>query len=368
MPVPDEIFRDPRRLSRLAERLQRRQSTRPLVFMHVCGTHENAIARAGPRSLLSGSLRVIAGPGCPVCVCPPEEIDLAARLALEARAVVATFGDMLRVPGRMSLAEARARGGDVRVVASAAAAVELARAEPAREIVLFAVGFETTACTTAAALLADPPQNFSVLSSHRWIPPALEALAGMEGLDLDGFLLPGHVLTVTGPEPYDRFARLVRRPCAVAGFEPLDIMLGLTSLVEMADTGRDGLVNAYPRAVRPGGNARALEAMNRAFVSVDARWRGLGVIPGSGMAIHPSLARHDARRRFPVAVGDTPEPDDAPGCLCSRIMIGLAEPENCPLFGTVCTPDAPRGPCMVSAEGTCRSRYLYPAAGMTGGR
>jgi hydrogenase expression/formation protein HypD len=368
MPFPDEIFRDPRRLSALAERLQRRRSTKPLVFMHVCGTHENAIARAGLRSLLPATLRVLAGPGCPVCVCPPEEIDFAARLALEARAVVATFGDMVRVPGRMSLEEARARGGDVRVVASAAAAVDVARAEPTREVVLFAVGFETTACTTAAALLADPPRNFSVLSSHRWIPPALEALAGMEGLDLDGFLLPGHVLTVTGPEPYDRFARLVGRPCAVAGFEPVDILLGLDSLVEMADAGRDGLVNAYPRAVRPGGNARALEAMDRAFIPVDARWRGLGTIAGSGMAVHPSLGRHDARRRFTLATGSAAEPDDAPGCLCSRIMIGLADPEDCPLFGTTCTPEAPHGPCMVSAEGTCRSRHLYPAAGLTGGR
>jgi hydrogenase expression/formation protein HypD len=362
MPVSAEIFRDPRYLSRLAGRLQHRESARPLVFMHVCGTHENAIARAGLRSLLPASLRVIAGPGCPVCVCPPEEIDLAARLALEAGVVVATFGDMLRVPGRISLAEARARGGDIRVVASAAAAVEIARAEPAHEVVLFAVGFETTACTTAAALLADPPQNFTVLSSHRWIPPALEALAAMEGLDLDGFLMPGHVLTVTGPEPFDRFARLVRRPCAVAGFEPVDILLGLGSLVEMADSGRDGLCNAYPRAVRPGGNARAVEAMTRAFSPVDARWRGLGTIPQSGMAVHPDLARHDARRRFPLAAENTPIPDDAPGCLCSRVMIGLAEPEVCSLFGTVCTPETPHGPCMVSAEGTCRSHHLYPTA------
>ena len=362
MPVSSEIFRDPRYLSRLAKRLQRRESTRPLVFMHVCGTHEHAIARAGLRSLLPASLRIIAGPGCPVCVCPPEEIDFAARLALDVGVVVATFGDMLRVPGRISLAQARARGGDVRVVASAAAAVEIARAESAREVVLFAVGFETTACTTAAALLADPPRNFSILSSHRWIPPALEALAVMEGLNLDGFLMPGHVLAVTGPEPFDRFARLVRRPCAVAGFEPVDILLGLEKLVEMADAGRDGLCNAYPRAVRPGGNPRAVEAMTRAFTPVDARWRGLGTIAQSGMAVHPDLTRHDARSRFPLAAETTVTPDDAPGCLCSRVMIGLAEPEDCSLFGAVCTPEAPHGPCMVSAEGTCRSRHLYPAA------
>lgn len=368
MPTLDETFRDPKRLSRLAQRLQHRRSTRPLVFMHVCGTHENAIARAGLRSLLPPSVRVIAGPGCPVCVCPPEEIDFAARLALEAGVVVATFGDMVRVPGRISLAQARARGGDVRVVASAAAAVEIARAEPAREVVMFAVGFETTACTTAAALLADPPPNFSVLSSHRWIPPALEALAAMEGLDLDGFLMPGHVLTVTGPEPFDEFARLVRRPCAVSGFEPVDILLGLEKLVEMADAGLDGLCNTYPRAVRPGGNARAVEAMTRAFLPVDARWRGLGTIPRSGMAVHPDLSRHDAYRRFPLPADTTAQPDDAPGCLCSRVMIGLANPEDCSLFGAVCTPESPHGPCMVSAEGTCRSRHLYPTIAAWGGR
>ena len=301
MPVPDEIFRDPVRLAKFADRLLRHGSTRALVFMHVCGTHEHAIARAGLRSLLPDSLRIIAGPGCPVCVCPPEEIDLAARLALEAGVVVATFGDMLRVPGRISLAEARSRGGDIRVVASAAAAVEIARHEPGREVVLFAVGFETTACTTAAALLAHPPDNFSILSAHRLIPPALEALAGMEGLALDGFLLPGHVLAVTGPEPYDRFVRLTGRPCAVAGFEPVDILLGLESLVRMANAGEAGLVNAYPRAVRPGGNSRAVEAMARAFTVGDARWRGLGTIPGTGLDVHPERQRHDARHRFALA-------------------------------------------------------------------
>jgi hydrogenase expression/formation protein HypD len=368
MPTPDQFFRDPVRLAQLVDRLRRRASDRALIFMHVCGTHEHAIARAGLRSLLPTSLRVIAGPGCPVCVCPPQEIDLAARLALDAGAVVATFGDMLRVPGRISLAEARARGGDIRVVASAAAAVQIARDDPGRDVVLFAVGFETTACTTAAALLADPPNNFTVLCAHRLIPPALEALARMEGLALDGFLLPGHVLAVTGPEPYDRFARLAGRPCAVAGFEPVDILLGLESLVHMADAGEDGLVNAYPRAVRPAGNPRAVAAMARAFTVEDARWRGLGTIEGSGLAIHPDRRRHDARHRFALAEDAVAAPDDAPSCLCSRVMIGLAEPEDCSLFGTACTPETPHGPCMVSAEGTCRSHHLYPAAGPEEGR
>ncbi len=359
-PIPEASYRDPERVSRLAERLQRRRAGRPLVFMHVCGTHENAIARAGLRSLLPASLRVIAGPGCPVCVCPPEEIDYGAQLALAAGVVMATFGDMVRVPGKLSLADARARGADVRVVASAAAAVDIARAEPGREVVLFGVGFETTACTTAAALLADPPANFSVLSAHRLIPPALDALLEIEGLNLDGFLLPGHVLTVTGPEPYLRFAERAGRPCVVAGFEPVDVLLGLEKLAEMADSGQAGFANAYPRAVRPGGNARAREAMAQAFTPADARWRGLGTIADSGLAIHPNLARHDARRRFSVPEGAAGEPDDAPGCICSRVMIGLAEPEDCPLFGTVCTDETPHGPCMVSAEGTCRSHALYP--------
>lgn len=352
-------FRDPGLVRRLTRQLAGIKSPRQLTFMHVCGTHENAIARGGLRALLPSWLRIIAGPGCPVCVCPPAEIDLAVRLALEHDAIVATFGDMLNVPGRLSLGQARALGGDVRVVQGAVDAVRIAADNPGRPTVLLAVGFETTACTTAAALLADPPPNLSLVLSHRLIPPALTALLGMEQLSTDGFLLPGHVLTVTGSAPYEPIAAGSGKPMVVAGFEPVDILLGLLRLAESALQGGGGrVVNSYPRAVRREGNRRALAAMEQVFVAEDARWRGLGPIPASGLGLRPTLRHHDAQERFGISP-DPGLPESLPGCQCGQVMLGLVEPEECGLFGSGCTPDTPQGPCMVSFEGTCRSRYLY---------
>jgi hydrogenase expression/formation protein HypD len=336
----------------------------PLTFMHVCGTHENAIARFGLRRLLPPWLRLIAGPGCPVCVCPAAESALAAHLALEGGALVATFGDMLRVPGALprhgSLEDARGRGGDMAVVLGAADAVALAQAHPAREVVFFAVGFETTACTTAAALLARPPANFSVLCAHRRIPPALEALLALPDLSLDGFLLPGHVLAVTGTEEYEALRPRLGRPMAVAGFEPLDILLGLLRLTRLALEGRPELVNAYPRVVRPAGNPLARAATARAFDVAPAAWRGLGTIPGSGLVLREELAGYDARLRFAaLAQGLSIEDQEPPDCRCGLVMSGRAEPEDCPLFGSDCIPEHPVGACMVGAEGTCRARWLH---------
>ena len=326
--------------------------------MHVCGTHENAIARHGLRQRLPAGVRVTAGPGCPVCVCPPPDIQMAAELAVEHGAVVATFGDMLRVPARLSLERARTLGGDVRVVLGAHDAVQIARQEPDRQVVMFAVGFETTSCTVAAAVVAEPPANFSLLTSHRVIPPALEALLCVEDLDLDGFLLPGHVLTVTGLEPYVPFARRSGLPAVVAGFEPVDVMLGLRDLVRLAVEERSEAHNAYTRAVLPGGNPRAQARVDRVFERADVRWRGLGTIPGSGLKLRQEYAHLDAMRRFGLQPA-TDLPDDLPGCRCGEVMVGRLDPADCPLFGSVCTPEDPQGPCMVSAEGTCRSRYLY---------
>jgi hydrogenase expression/formation protein HypD len=354
-------YRDPRLLRNLADHLARLDPGRELAFMHVCGTHENAIARHGLRGLLPPWLRIIAGPGCPVCVCPPADIDLAARLALDHGAIVATYGDMMHVPSRVSLAEARARGGDIRVVYGADDAVKLAAQNPGRPTVLLAVGFETTACTTAAALLDQPPPNFSLLVSHRLIPPALVALLEIEGLGIAGFLLPGHVLTVTGTVDYEPVAASAVIPMVVAGFEPLDVMHGLARLCELAMQGGSGVDNAYRRAVRRQGNPRAREAIDRAFAVVDARWRGLGTIAASGLRLREALRRHDALERFGVEP-DPGLPETLPGCDCGQVMVGKKQPEECRLFGVACTPDAPRGPCMVSFEGTCRNRYLYQEA------
>ena len=351
-------FRDPDLVHDLTRRVRAAAPDRPLRFMHVCGTHENAIGRFGLRSLLPDGIEVVAGPGCPVCVCPPADIELAVRLALDHGAGIATVGDMVRVPGRTSLAEARGRGADVRVVDGAAGAVRWARDEPGRQVVLFAVGFETTACTTAAAALANPPPNLSFLLSHRVIPPALEALLGMDGLRIDGFLLPGHVMTVAGLVDYRPLAAASGRSMVVAGFEPVDVMLGLAELTRLAADGRGEVINAYPRAVREDGNPRARAMMGRAFAVEDARWRGLGEIPGSGSALAGDLRHLDACQRFGVAP-DPGVPDSVPGCACGEVMAGQVDPVDCPLFGSKCTPERPRGPCMVSFEGTCRNRHQY---------
>ena len=362
MSGPALPFRDPataRRLLRALHELPR--PPRTLTFMHVCGTHEQALARFGLRRALPGWLRLLAGPGCPVCVCPPREIARAARIALAAGATVATFGDMLRVPGEMSLEEARGRGGDLRVVMGAAEAVELARRAPQRETVFFAVGFETTACTTAAALLADPPSNFSVLCAHRIIPPALRALLELKVLAVDGFLLPGHAAAVSGTEVYEAALRGCGRPSAVAGFEPVDILLGLTELLRQCRADESGVSNCYPRVVRAAGNPRARAMMEQVFETVDAEWRGLGRLPASGCELRPAFAAHDARRRFVAVLADLNAgagPQDMEGCRCGEVMTGL-DPVDCPLFGAACTPETPRGACMVGSEGTCRARFVF---------
>jgi len=354
-------FRDPARMSGVVDQLHDLAGDRDFTFMHVCGTHENAIARHGLRRLLPPGVRVIAGPGCPVCVCPPTDIQQAVDLALHHGCVVCTFGDMVRVPGRLSLEQARARGGDVRVVLGAHEAVRIAHDEPDRQVVMLAVGFETTACTVAAAALADPPGNLTLLMAHRLVPPALDALLATDDLALHGFLMPGHVLTVTGLQPYEPFCARTGLPAVVAGFEPLDVLLGLGHLVRLAAQDRGETFNAYPRAVRADGNPAARAAMERAFQPVAARWRGLGTIEDSGLALREDLTHLDAATRFGVRP-DPDLPDDLPGCRCGDVMLGRIEPAGCGLFGVACTPDAPRGPCMVSAEGTCRSRLLFPEA------
>ena len=353
-------FQDPALVSRLAASLRRRVLPRPLRFLHVCGTHENAIGRHGLRDLLPEGLRLVAGPGCPVCICPPSDIDLAIRAARDRGAVLATFGDVVRVPARgTSLAEARAQGADVRVVYGPADAVAIATAMPAREVVFFAIGFETTACAVAAVLEAAPPPNLSVLVAHRLIPPAMAALLDTPGTSIDGYLLPGHVLTVAGTGAYERFARTHGVPLAVAGFEPLDILSALARLVDRTLAGEAAFDNSYRRAVRPEGNPRARAAMARVFRPVDAAWRGIGTIPASGFALASPYDERDARLRLALEE-DRDLPDFLPECSCGPVLLGQADPTNCRLFRRgACTPEQPVGPCMVSAEGTCRAWFRY---------
>ncbi len=352
--------------SRLAELGQR--SDRTLKFMEVCGTHTMAAARSGLRSLLPANVRLISGPGCPVCVTPVGYVDHALALAARPEVIVATFGDLMRVPGSApagearnppSLARARAAGADVRTVYSPADALRLARDNPERVVVFLGVGFETTTPTIAAALLAAEKQavtNFTVLSANKTVPIAMEVLAGADDLGLDGFLCPGHVSIIIGPEPYSPLVDRFGVACAIAGFEPAEIVAGVESLVDQVLSGRPAVDNTYASVVRPGGNERARALVEQVFEPCDSVWRGVGLIPGTGLQIVERLAGFDAARRFDV---DLPEPVEPPGCRCGEVLRGVIEPSECPLFGRVCTPQNPRGACMVSSEGSCAASYLY---------
>jgi hydrogenase expression/formation protein HypD len=358
-------FRDPQRARGLARRLREladRRGPDPVCLMHVCGSHEQAIARFGLRALFPEALRVIMGPGCPVCVTDEPEVDEAVALA-RGGVAVATYGDMLRVPGSAgSLADARADGAEVHVVYSVDAALALAR-DATRELVFFASGFETTAVATAAALLAGPPANFSVLSAHKYIPPVMEIVAEMPGTRIEGFLAAGHAATITGWGVFEPFVARHRVPVVVAGFEPLDVLAGLVQLLELVLEGRPRVANAFPRCVTRQGNARAQATLWRVFRPIRGRWRGIAQVPNGNLRLRDEWVRFDARRRFEIDASELWEHAPAGGlaqaCRCGDIMAGIASPEACRLFGRECTPANPVGACMVSSEGTCRIWHEY---------
>ena len=343
-----------------------------LVFMEVCGTHTMAAARAGLGQLLPPGIRLISGPGCPVCVTPVGYVDHAIALGELPGVTITTFGDLLRVPGSArgpgrtgprSLAAARAAGADVRVVYSPLDALALARAHPERQVVFLGVGFETTAPALGAAVLqaqSSRLENFAMLVAAKTIPNALQALASSPELRLDGLLCPGHVSVVLGTEVYRPLAERFHLPCAIAGFEPVEMLRGLDALVEQASSAQAGVVNCYPGAVRPEGNPKAQAVIERAFRPVDSVWRGLGLIAQSGLALRDELRAHDAARRFEVV---PPEPIEPAGCRCGDVLRGVLDPADCPLFGSVCTPEQPQGACMVSSEGSCAARYQYRSEG-----
>jgi len=327
------------------------------TFMEVCGTHTMAIARSGLRDLLPPSVRLVSGPGCPVCVTAMHDLDTVIALCDLPEVTVATFGDLIRVPAsRTSLAVARAAGADVRVVYSARDAVDLAAAQPSREVVFVGIGFETTAPTTAASILEARRRgvhNFSVLAVHKTMPPALRALLDLGETPVTGFLLPGHVSVITGSACFDFLATDYGVAGVVAGFEPGDILEALLMLARQTTPAVD---NQYMRAVKPRGNAVAQEVMRRVYEPRDADWRGLGVIPGSGLGLRAEFADYDAALRFPVATGEPLEPV---GCRCGEVLRGLTDPADCALFGRRCTPQEPVGACMVSSEGACAARYRF---------
>jgi hydrogenase expression/formation protein HypD len=345
-------FRDPKLAKRVIEHVNDIVPDYLVKFCHVCGTHEWTVTHFGLRSLLPKNIEVIAGPGCPVCVLPAAEIDEAAELALKG-VTITTFGDVLRVPGsRLSLSEARSKGGDVRVVYGVGDAVKMAKEEPDREFVFFAIGFETTAPSTANEVLKGPPENLSFLVSHRLIPPAMELLLGVGDLHIDGFIAPGHVSTIIGLKPYEVFPSAYHMPVVVAGFEPLDVLLAVDMLLQQLSGGVAELVNEYGRAVRLEGNVKALRLVDRVFDVVDGRWRGLGRLPSSALALKGEFAEWDARKKYGVRI--EVGKDVLPGCLCHLVMVGKVRPSECPLFMKGCRPESPVGACMVSAEGSCR--------------
>lgn len=363
-PATSEMrFRDPARAKALGARLAELVAAagRPISVMHVCGSHEQAIARYGLRASFPRALDVTMGPGCPVCVTDLPEIDEAVALA-RAGVRVATYGDMLKVPGTaMSLADAQAEGAHIDIVYSVAQAAELARTtrDP---IVFFASGFETTAVATAAVLVADPPPNFSVLSAHKYIPPVMEIVAEMPGAKVEGFLAAGHAATITGSAIFDAFAAQHRRPVVVAGFEPLDVLAGLVALVELVVAGEARAVNCYPRCVTAEGNKVAQALLWRVFQPIGGRWRGIAHVPSGNLRLRDEFAHVDARRRFDIDVASLWQmapPALVEHCVCGDIMAGIAAPRDCSLFGRACTPDTPVGACMVSSEGTCRIWHQY---------
>jgi len=346
-------FRDPDTAKRVTAKIRElAPKSGNVKICHVCGTHEWTITHHGLRDLLPPNVKVIAGPGCPVCIVPASEVDEAVELALKG-VVVACFGDVLRVPGsKMSLLDARAEGATVRVVYSVRDVVNMARKEGDKEFVFFAVGFETTAPSTATEVLGKPPSNLSFLVSHRLIPPAMRLLAEMEDLSLDGFIAPGHVSTVIGLEPYGVFPREYGLPTVVAGFEPLDVLFGVYMILKQIREGKPRLENEYSRVVKPEGNPKAQAVMQKAFQIDDGNWRGLGTIPQSKLTLRKESSGFDAHLKHGVKVERSV--DLQPGCRCHLVIVGKIKPTECPLFMKSCTPRKPVGACMVSSEGTCR--------------
>ena len=354
-------YRDKELISKLAGLIKKEASNNCYRFMHVCGTHEDTITKNGLRALLPSNLDLVAGPGCPVCVTHPERIELALRLLEKRRKVtLTTFGDMYRVPSRYgrSFSHAKAKGFNVRVVYSISDAKKMAKDNDGKEVVHFAVGFETTAPSTASSLLQYPPKNFSIISAHLIVPPVLDYLLASGEIAVQGLILPGHVSTIIGFKAYEFLVEKYKVPQVVAGFEPLDMLVALRMLLRQIIEGEIKVENEYGRVVKPNGNLKAKKLMSEVFKPEDAKWRGLGSVPNSGLGLKPEFEQFDATMKFDIEPPEITR-DTESGCRCSDVIKGLVKPEECQLFGRVCTPYDPRGPCMVSIEGTCAIAYKY---------
>ncbi|NTW29312.1 MAG: hydrogenase formation protein HypD [Coriobacteriia bacterium] len=352
-------FRDPTIAKNLIAAINATK-TGPVKIMEVCGTHTVAIARNGLRAVMPERVTLLSGPGCPVCVTANEDIDTAIEFARQPGVIVTTFGDMMKVPGSYSsLSREKADGRDVRIVYSPLDAIALAQREPDKQVVFIGVGFETTTPLIAAAIIRAQEHgvgNFSVFSAHKTVPLALEAIVNDPEVHIDAFILPGHVSTIIGSAPYEFLAETYHIPSVITGFEPVDVLQGIYMLLKQLEEGRAEIEIAYQRGVSPEGNPTARALVDRVFGPTDAAWRGIGVIPGTGLKIRPEFAAFDAERRIPVT---PPEPRAIKGCQCGEVLRGVILPYQCRLFAKGCTPEHPIGPCMVSSEGSCAAYYRY---------
>jgi len=354
-----DAFRDPQLARQILNDIHA-LADQPMTFMEFCGGHTHAIMQFGIRQLLPKGVRLLSGPGCPVCVTSQRDIDQAIALAQLPGVIIATFGDMVRVPGTShTLQQAAAAGADVRIVYSPMDAVGLAAAHPDRQVIFLGVGFETTAPGVAASILqarARGLDNYAILSMHKYTPPGMRAILDAGEVRLDGVIGPGHVSIIIGLDGWRFLPRDYAMPVVIAGFEPVDILLAIRALVRQVARGQARAENAYSRSVTPQGNPAALAIMNQVFEPVDADWRGFGRIPTSGMGLRAEFQAYNAAVRF--ALPDVPS-REPPGCRCGEMLRGVIEPRACPLFGRACTPERPQGPCMVSDEGACAAHFLY---------
>ncbi len=352
-------FRDRAIAERIVKKIKRFDSLK-VNLMEVCGTHTMVIFKQGLKGMLPKNVNLLSGPGCPVCVTSQEDIDKTIELAKDENVIIATFGDMVRVPGtNSSLEKERGNGADVRIIYSPSEALRIARENPARRVVFLAIGFETTSPLIAASLLdvqKEKIDNFYIFSSHKLIPPAMEALLESKEVRIDGFICPGHVSVTIGSNAYKFIAQKYNVPCVIGGFEPLDVLQSIYMLLKQIKEKRTEVEIEYFRAVHPQGNRIAQELIDEVFEVSDVMWRGLGTIPKSGLRLKRKFSDFDAEKEFPTK---TRKSKENPDCACGEVLRGVKKPTQCKLYRKICTPEEPYGPCMVSSEGTCAAYYKY---------
>ena len=339
-------------------KIMKNVNNRPIKLMHVCGTHEHTISKYGLRTLLPKEIEIISGPGCPVCICPSVDIDKAIELGKRKDTIITTFGDMIRVPAsNVSLAELKAKGADIRIVYGPNDAIKIAKENPNKEVIFFAIGFETTVPLTGFEIKNNPPLNLSVICAHKLIPAGLELLMSIDQLKINGFISPGHVATIIGLKPFKLFSDAYQVPNVVAGFEPNDVLLAILMLLKQIRDKKFETLNEYSRIVKPEGNLIAQNIISEVFESVSSQWRGIGRVLDGGLVIKPKYEKFDADKKFNIKIEKSQ--DIPPGCSCHLVMTGKIYPFECKLFRKTCTPVNPIGPCMVSQEGTCSIYFRY---------